>query len=91
MGSNDTPNQPDAHDPVDHPKVSIYLILPTHGDSSMSDDAKSRKDQDIHLWVSKEPKHVLIEEAITPSTGLEEPGVDVTIEQQHCQTTSQHW
>ena len=57
----------------------------------MADDAESRQDHDVDLWVSEEPKDVLVHHRVATASRVEEGGAEVAVGQCHGDRASQHW
>jgi len=51
--------------------------------NNVGNNTKTRKNQNIHFWVSKESKKVLKEDRIPTASGIEEGRVEIAIKQQH--------
>ena len=61
------------------------------GRNNLRNDAKGRKNQDIHLWMTKEPENMLEHHRITAPGGVKEGGAKMAVREEHRHRTGQHW
>ena len=54
--------------------------LATEGWDDLGDDAEARKDEDVHLGVTKDPEEVLPQQWVGAGFGVEEVGVEEAID-----------
>ena len=54
----------------------------------MTDDTEGRENKDVNLRVTKEPEEVLEEHRVTATVSIEEDSAEVTVSEQHSDTTS---
>lgn len=56
----------------------------------MRDNAETRENKDIDLWVPKKSEKVLVEDWITPTGRVEESCVKITVCKEHCNARCQN-
>ncbi|OIQ71951.1 hypothetical protein GALL_464280 [mine drainage metagenome] len=79
----------DCHHRVNHRQVAEDRFF-REGRDDVADDAEAGNDDDVDLWVTKEPQDVLIQHRIAATSGVEEGGAEVTVGDQHGDGASQH-
>ena len=87
---NDEAENTDGNHRVDHWQVAKDRLA-RECRYDVADDTKTRDNNNVDLWVSKEPQNVLVEDRVTTACWIEERCSKVSVGQQHRDRASQHW
>ena len=75
---------------VHHSDIAEYRLTGKETEH-VTHDTECRENLHVHLGVPKEPEQVLVQHHVSPSRGQEKGSVEVTVSQEHSQSSSEYW
>lgn len=76
--SHEKPDAPNADYSIAHSKI-VETAIAALSANEVGDHAHGWNDEDVHLWMAKDPKEVLVHHDITATSGVEEGSVQLSV------------